>query len=552
MRRTLVSRIPFIGKARLAFGTLKGRLTAAVIVLVAVSSVLVAAVALEIASRDAVGATGRQQLNLLTSAASHLDAELVSKQHLLQLIAEEIPANAAAGLSMQETLARHPSLRSSFSDVVIVDAHGWLRADMVAPSNVGRGPYSDRRYFKDTLRLRRGVISEPIISTLSGKPIVLITEAILDRAGNVAYVVGGGIDLADPAFFGQIKRLHAGSTGYLFAITKDGLVLHHPDIRRLAQNVNHETGSVVASTKAAMDGWEGWTLAHNKQGLPGILTYKQMQRSGWILGSFFPADEAFSGITEARRYAWLSATGIAILAGLIGWATVLYLLKPLRSLRRHVNAVEEEQAEIAIFDIDRDDEVGALGRAFHSLSLKRERAEHRLHLLSQTDSLTGLGNRRQFDHEIAAVIDRAAEMQYSVAVGFLDIDHFKSINDTYGHAVGDGVLREFAQRLKANLRPTDQPFRLAGDEFVIVLERVGSADSVERLAARLIEAIRVPFEHEGMSLSVTTSLGFAITDPPLVQAGDLLQHADAALYRTKRAGRNGYTVKKLGKSPMAV
>jgi diguanylate cyclase (GGDEF)-like protein len=551
MRLTLLSRIPFISKARLVLGTLKGRLTAAVVVLVAVSSVLVAAVALEIASRDAVESIGRQQLNLLTSAASHLDAELIGKHRLLRLIGEELSANAEAGLSMQDTLVRHSSLRSSFSDVVIMDAHGWLRADMVTPSNIGRGPYSDRSYFKDTVRLRRGIISEPIISTLSGKPVVLITEPILDHAGKVTYVVGGGINLADPAFFGQIRLLHAGSTGYLFAITKGGLVLHHPDKRRLTQNVNQESGTVVASTKAAMGGWEGWTLAHNKQGLPGILTYKQMQRPGWILGSFFPADEAFAGIAEARRYAWFSATGIAILAGLIGWATVVYLLKPLRSLRRHVNAVEEEQAGIAIFDIDREDEVGALGRAFHSLSLKRERAEQRLHLLSQTDSLTGLGNRRQFDHEIVAVIDRAAEMHYSLAIGFLDIDHFKSINDTYGHAVGDGVLKEFAQRLKANLRPTDRPFRLAGDEFVIVLEHVSSVDSVERLAARLIEAIRVPFEYEGMSLSVTTSIGFAMSDPPLAQAGDLLQHADAALYKTKRAGRNGYTVKQLGKIPKA-
>jgi diguanylate cyclase (GGDEF)-like protein len=531
---------------------LKGRLTAAVIVLVAVSSLLVAAVALEIASRDAVEATGRQQFSLLTSAAAHLEAELGGKRKLLRAIAEELSASAGAPGTTQDLLTRHPSLRSSFMNVVVLDAHGWLRADMTNPANIGRGPYSDRSYLKDTLRLRQGIVSQPFISTLSGKPVVLITEPILDRAGNISQVLAGSIDLGDSAFFGQIVRLRPGTNGYLFGLTRSGLVLNHPDPGRLAQNVNQEAGGVVASTKAALDGWEGWTLAHNKRGVPGILTYKQIQGPGWIVGSFFPADEAFAGIARARRYAWVSAIGIAMLAGLVGWATILHLLKPLRSLRRHVRAVEQEQAEIGIFDLDRDDEVGALGKAFHSLSVKRERAEQRLQLLSQTDSLTGLGNRRQFDRQIAAAIERASEMQHALAVGFLDIDHFKAINDTHGHAAGDSVLREFAARLKASLRPSDQPFRLSGDEFVIILERVDTADSVGRLAARLLEAIRLPFEYEGRQLFVTASMGFAMSKPPVAQTGDLLQHADAALYKTKRAGRDGYTVKELAKGPQAL
>ena len=345
--------------------------------------------------------------------------------------------------------------------------------------------------------------------------------------------------------------LHAGSTGYLFAFTKGGLILHHPDKGRLAQNLTQEAGAMVVSTKAAMDGWEGWTLAQNKKGVRGILTYKQMRRSGWILGSFFPAEEAFAGIARARRYAWGAAIAIALLAGFIGWATIQHLLQPLRSLRRHVRAVEQEKAEIGIFDLDRDDEVGALGRAFHALSLKREQAERRLHLLSQTDSLTGLGNRRRFEQEMAAAVDRAAGTQHAIAVGFLDIDHFKSINDTYGHAAGDSVLKEFAERLKATLRPGDLSFRLAGDEFVIVLDRVDSAGSVARLADRLIEAIRVPFAYEGKQIAVTTSIGLVMAKPPVAQTSDLLQHADAALYKAKRAGRKRYTVEELGNARQA-
>ena len=526
--------------------SLNGRLTVAAVVVVMLSSVVVTAVALEIVYRDAIDATGRQQYNLLRSAASHLDAELISKRILLKVISEEINGTSRTDAPFEAILERHPSLRLSFSNVAILDAQGWIQADLITRPETPRQSYASREYFQQTLAARQGVMSQPMISGLSGQPIVLITQPIFDARGRITHILAGAINLADPAFFGQIKGLRAGTTGYLFALSRKGMILHHPDSARLTTNVTEEAGTVVRSTRAAMDGWEGWTLSKNKKGVPAILTYKQMDAPEWILGSVFPADEAFAGITKARRIAWIATFAIAFIAGIIGWAAIYRLLQPLRALRSHVEAVEFENASIKVLDLEGNDEVGALGRAFHSLSVKRELAERRLKALSQTDSLTGLGNRRRFEQEIDIAVERANAGRHALAIGFLDIDHFKDINDTHGHAAGDAVLREFAKRLKDSLRSTDQPFRLAGDEFVIIIERVESTGHAGRIAEKILQSIRLPFQHDGLEVRVTTSIGMIAARPPIAEVGDLLQHADMALYKAKRAGRNGYTVRELG------
>lgn len=533
------------------FSSLNARLTIAAVVVVTLSTVLVTAVALEIVYRDAIDATGRQQYNLLRSAASHLEAELISKRIVLQVISEEINATTRAEVPFSTILERHPSLRRSFSNVAILSAQGLIEADLISPAETPRRSYADREYLQQTLATRQSVLSQPMISGLSGRPIVLITQPIFDAQGKISHILAGAINLADPAFFGQIKGLGAGTTGYLFALSRRGMILHHPDGSRLTTNVTREAGTVVRATRDAMNGWEGWTLSRNKKGIPAVLTYKQMAAPQWILGSVFPADEAFAGIAKARRVAWLATFAIAFIAAIIGWAAIYRLLQPLRALRSHVEAIEFEDASIKVLDLKGNDEVGALGRAFHSLSVKRELAERRLKALTQTDSLTGLGNRRRFEKEIEIAIEQANAGQYAIAIGFLDIDHFKTINDTHGHAAGDAVLREFAKRLEDSLRSTDQSFRLAGDEFVILIERVASAEHAGRIAETILQSIRLPFEHDGLQIAVTTSIGVIAARPPIAEVGDLLQHADMALYKTKRAGRNGYTIKELGRSAAA-
>ena len=170
--------------------------------------------------------------------------------------------------------------------------------------------------------------------------------------------------------------------------------------------------------------------------------------------------------------------------------------------------------------------------------------ERQLHALAHSDHLTGLPNRRSYEERFAQAIARARRGATPLALAYLDVDHFKHINDSLGHAVGDAVLREFARRLGATVRATDTVARLAGDEFVIVLEQVGSPLECERIAAKLLDAIRAPFALDGHTLAVTSSIGIAWSARP--EQAAMAHAADDGLYRSKHAGRDTVSVLVVG------
>ena len=166
--------------------------------------------------------------------------------------------------------------------------------------------------------------------------------------------------------------------------------------------------------------------------------------------------------------------------------------------------------------------------------------QRELQLLARHDSLTGLPNRHHFDELLGQALRRAQRSGSALSLLFLDIDKFKSINDGLGHAMGDAVLQEFARRLQRSVRVTDTVARLAGDEFVIILEGLGSEAEPANVAAKIVAAMGVPFELQGQRLQVSTSIGLAQHRGGATTAAELLARADAALYQAKAAGRNTF------------
>lgn len=122
---------------------------------------------------------------------------------------------------------------------------------------------------------------------------------------------------------------------------------------------------------------------------------------------------------------------------------------------------------------------------------------------------------------------------------YLDIDHFKPINDNYGHAVGDEILRVFAQRLHTNVRSTDLVARLGGEEFAVIVEDADLLEAAEIIARKLIAKMPAAIPVEGAYLRITTSIGIAFSSLP-TDATALMSAADSALYQAKKAGRNTY------------
>lgn len=177
----------------------------------------------------------------------------------------------------------------------------------------------------------------------------------------------------------------------------------------------------------------------------------------------------------------------------------------------------------------------------HLCALAIERHEAKTHIaqLAYFDTLTGLPNRARLHQIIDGLIEGPDAANAPIAFLFLDIDHFKDVNDTLGHSVGDRLLVEVAQRLQSQLRPTDAVSRLGGDEFVFILPQC-DAEGAATVAKRIIEALSVPLPVGVLTLSVSASIGIGLYPDNGQDKETLLKHADAAMYEAKGAGRGTY------------
>ncbi|HEY9644291.1 MAG TPA: EAL domain-containing protein [Coleofasciculaceae cyanobacterium] len=173
---------------------------------------------------------------------------------------------------------------------------------------------------------------------------------------------------------------------------------------------------------------------------------------------------------------------------------------------------------------------------------ERQRTEARIRYQASHDLLTGLPNRMMFNDRLSKALFQAAQNRSQIAVMFLDLDRFKLINDSLGHAAGDQLLQEVARRLKACLRESDLVARWAGDEFTLLLSNLYGIEDATRIAQKILAALRPDYDLEGRTLHVSSSIGIAVYPTDGEDVKTLLKNADAALYRAKDSGRNGYSL----------
>jgi diguanylate cyclase (GGDEF)-like protein/PAS domain S-box-containing protein len=176
--------------------------------------------------------------------------------------------------------------------------------------------------------------------------------------------------------------------------------------------------------------------------------------------------------------------------------------------------------------------------AFLTDVTERRLLEEQLQVQAFQDPLTGLANRIVFLDRIQHAVDRARRRPGSVAVLYLDLDNFKTVNDGLGHEAGDSLLAEVARRLSACIRPGDTAARMGGDEFAVLLEDLGDAETPMDVAERIHEALAHPMTVGDRELIITTSIGIAQPANRSTDGADLLRNADAAMYAAKRAGRS--------------
>jgi diguanylate cyclase (GGDEF)-like protein/PAS domain S-box-containing protein len=251
----------------------------------------------------------------------------------------------------------------------------------------------------------------------------------------------------------------------------------------------------------------------------------------------WPASETLGRTFEGWRHVYEDDQAAAgetfrgLVEGRVRHATGLH-----RNYRRDGSVIWVEWHNSAL----RDDS----GAVISILSLAQDvssriQAEERLQFMATHDGLTSLPNSVLLNDRLGAALARARRARTRVGVMFLDLDHFKDVNDTLGHRVGDALLRELAQRIRATLRQSDLLARISGDEFVVVLEDIADDYAPENVAQKILDEVRRPFQLEGNEIHVSCSLGLALHPEDGTDAETLLKNADAAMYHAKELGRNG-------------
>jgi diguanylate cyclase (GGDEF)-like protein len=212
-------------------------------------------------------------------------------------------------------------------------------------------------------------------------------------------------------------------------------------------------------------------------------------------------------------------------------------------LRQFAQTIERQNQELERRVLDRTNELSQTLIQLQTTQkqlLKRE-ATLRHHVLH--DSLTGLPNRNWVMNRLTQLIQAVArDPEYLYAVLFLDLDRFKIINDSLGHYAGDRLLQLVSEKLTACLRKSDRVARLGGDEFIILLESIQDRDEVIRVAERIVDRLRLPFELEQQEVFTGVSIGITLSTIGYTNPEDILKDADIAMYRAKQAGKGCYEI----------
>jgi len=415
---------------------------------------------------------------------------------------------------------------ASFNSVAVVDKDGIVRA--IAPATLdllGQKLESDGS--RIALHSRTPVVSSPYLSAAHNL-VVFISHPVINSEGSFLGYVGGTLYLKQDNILQQLLSNHYYSDGsYLYVVDRNRRLLYHPDSSRI--------GSVVGSN-ALVDRManesDGKQRVINSQGVDMLAGFATAESVGWGVVAQRPVDVTLRPLNRLLLDVILKTMPFAIFSFAFIWWIARRISLPLRQMAQGAQRMNEAATQERITKVS--------AWYFESFELKRAmllglRLIHErigeLRQEVQTDPLTGLSNRRGLD----LMLEHCETKSISFSVIALDIDHFKCVNDTYGHDTGDLVLRELAQLIQECSRSADFPCRTGGEEFLILLPKtgVGTAEVVAERLRRVVEEAFMP----GVG-RITISLGVAYWSGIHGNAAGALKAADEALYDAKESGRN--------------
>ncbi|QTH44124.1 GGDEF domain-containing protein [Cohnella sp. LGH] len=429
---------------------------------------------------------------------------------------------------LKDQLVRFQEGNSFYNSVFIVDKEGTLIVASNLPSAVGSKLASAGA--TQALREQRELVSEPYVSTVTNKLIVMVSAPLHDASGNYIGFIGGSIRLHETNIFqtvlGSVPNESDGS--YAYVVSSKGVLLYHPDSGRIGEKVTENP--VVSSV---VSGLSGAKRIVNTRGVDMLASYAPIGSAGWGIVAQTPAE---SVLESAKRL--IMSIMLYMLPALMLFVVVITILvrklsEPLvkltefASMLSPTNSGADELPKIHGLNYEANELHKAFGRAVRHFRYQFDSLSQE----AQTDPLTGLFNRRTMDKFIGSWI--ASGNPFSLLV--MDLDHFKSVNDTYGHDVGDEVLKFLATSLRQLLKENNVICRFGGEEFIVLVpdERFDPAmEAAERIRKYMAET------NGPTGGIVTLSIGAAHYPDSARSAEQLFRVADEALYRAKHQGRN--------------
>ncbi|WP_428993723.1 sensor domain-containing diguanylate cyclase [Brevibacillus choshinensis] len=457
-----------------------------------------------------------------------IDSLFISMQNSLRYSASILTnMNAMPAEEISSTLELLRNSSNYFNSIALVDETGLIRS--VSPKSLGTGgKHIVTEEARAALTLKKPYVSRPYISTASGRLMVFMSEPIYDHNGMYRGYIGGSLYLQEKNVMNMIFANNPldelGS--YFYIVGSNGHVLFHRDKNRIGEDISEN--QVVKKLLQHRNGREESVNLRGEELLAG---YVNVPANGWGVVVVSP----IRVITEQ-----LNAQILAILLYTLTPFALLMLVvillarrlaQPFVSLANLVGKIGTEKVELPEGGRHWNREANLLTDAIRYAVREIAKQTDQLTLEAMTDPLTGLTNRRTLE----AIMQKWLEEETSFSIIMMDIDRFKSINDTYGHQAGDDVLKHFANIIASSIRPGDVCCRYGGEEFIALIPHASS-----REAYWVAERIRNTLEQRSnpVGKTITVSLGISHCPTHSTSAEALIQLADQALYRAKNSGRN--------------